>query len=95
MEQLRAADLDFYGSDSSGWSDSSASADDDEFPPAKRTRAASASQLPPLAALALPMQEDESESDDTVVQKPAVQVATAMPTAATSQLKSVTSNAHC
>ena len=52
MEQLRAADLDFYGSDSSGWSDSSA--DDDEFPPAKRTRAAS--QLPPLAlaALALP-----------------------------------------
>ena len=58
VEQLRAADLDFYGSDSSGWSDSSA--DDNELPPAKRTRESAAAASSSSVAL-----EAESESDDT------------------------------
>ena len=48
----------FYGSDSSGWSDSSA--DNDELPPAKRTRELAAAASSSSAAL-----EAESENDDT------------------------------
>ena len=55
VEQLSAADLDFYGS---GWSKSSA--DDDELPTAKRTRESAAA-----ASSSSTAQEAESESDDT------------------------------
>ena len=58
VEQLRAADLDFYGSNSSGWSDSSA--ENDELPPAKRTRESAAAASSSSAA-----REAESENDDT------------------------------
>ena len=58
VEELRAADLDFSGSKSSGWSDSSA--DDDELPPAKQTR-----ESPATASSSSAAQEAESENDDT------------------------------
>ena len=58
VEELRAADLDFYGSNSSGWGDSRA--DDDESPPAKQTR-----ESPATASSSSAAQEAESENDDT------------------------------
>ena len=58
MEQHRPADLDVYGSDCSGWSDSSA--DDDELPPAKRTRESAAASSSSSTA-----KEAESENDDS------------------------------
>ena len=81
VEELRAVDLDFYGSNSSGWSDSSA--DDDEL----RLPSKLVNQVLLVAALALP----RKLRARMTTQKPAVQVATAMPAVATSQLKSVTS----
>ena len=58
VEQLRTSYLDFYGSDSSGWSDSSA--DNNELPPAKRTRESAAAASSSSAA-----REAESENDET------------------------------